>query len=126
MYKHGSRNAVMGAFLALFGLCHTGRCGAAASTAGASTAPAPTPAAPRAAAPTAALPRVTPPMSAAQVIQVLDQTVDWYRTLGLQQRTANEPSDLLILYDNRQTANKVMALAFDVARADADLLGKGP
>lgn len=65
-------------------------------------------------------------MSAPQVIQVLDQTVDWYRTLGLQQQTANEPSDLLILYDNRQTANKVMALAFDMARADADLLGKEP
>jgi hypothetical protein len=65
-------------------------------------------------------------MSAAQVIQVLDQTIDWYRTLGLQQQTANEPSDLLILYDNRQTANRVMALAFEMARADADLLGKEP
>jgi len=65
-------------------------------------------------------------MSAAQVIQVLDQTVEWYRTLGLQQQTATQPSDLLILYDNRQTANEVMALAFDIARADADLLGKEP
>ncbi|HWJ34515.1 MAG TPA: mechanosensitive ion channel domain-containing protein [Steroidobacteraceae bacterium] len=65
-------------------------------------------------------------MSAAQVIQVLDQTVDWYRTLGIQQQAANEPSDLLILYDNRQTANKLMALAFDIARADADLLSKEP
>jgi small-conductance mechanosensitive channel len=116
MYKLGSRNAVMGALLALFGLCYTSRWGAAAPTAAGSTA----------AAPTATLPPVVPPMSAAQVIQVLDQTVDWYRTLGLQQQTANEPSDLLILYDNRQTANKVMALAFDVARADADLLGKEP
>ncbi|MEA3149296.1 MAG: hypothetical protein QOD56_235, partial [Gammaproteobacteria bacterium] len=65
-------------------------------------------------------------MSAAQVITVLDQTVDWYRTLGLQQQVANEPSDMLILYDNRQTANKVMSLAFDIARADADMLGKEP
>ncbi len=63
-------------------------------------------------------------MSAAQVIQFLDQTVDWYRTLGLQQQVANAPSDLLILYDNRQTANKVVALAFDIARADADLLAR--
>ena len=65
-------------------------------------------------------------MTAAQVITVLDQTVDWYRTLGLQQQAANEPSDVLILYDNRQTANKVMSLAFDIARADAEMLGKEP
>jgi small-conductance mechanosensitive channel len=62
-------------------------------------------------------------MSAAQVIEVLDQTVDWYRTLGMQQQVATEPSDQLILYDNRQTANKVIALAFDIARANADILG---
>jgi small-conductance mechanosensitive channel len=65
-------------------------------------------------------------MTAVQVITVLDQTVDWYRTLGLQQQAANEPSDLLILYDNRQTANRVMALAFDIARADAEMLDKEP
>jgi small-conductance mechanosensitive channel len=65
-------------------------------------------------------------MASAQVIQVLDQAVDWYRTLGTQQQAANEPSDLLFLYDNRQTAAKVMALAFDIARADADMLAKSP
>ena len=56
----------------------------------------------------------------------LDQAVDWYRTLGIQQQAANEPSDLLFLYDNRQTAAKVMGLAFDIARADADMLAKAP
>jgi len=65
-----------------------------------------------------------PPMTAAQVITVLDQTVDWYRTLGLQQQAASDPSDLLILYDNRQTATKVLGLAFDLARANADMLSK--
>jgi hypothetical protein len=65
-------------------------------------------------------------MASAQVIQVLDQAVDWYRTLGTQQQAANEPSDLLFLYDNRQTAAKVMGLAFDIARADADMLAKAP
>ncbi len=72
----------------------------------------------------AALPPIAPPMTASQVIQVLDQTVDWYRTLGLQQQAANEPSDMLFFYDNRQTASKVMSLAFDIARANADLLSK--
>ena len=57
-----------------------------------------------------------------QVIQILDQTVDWYRTLGTQQQTASQPSDLLILYANQQTASQVVGLAFDIARANAELL----
>jgi small-conductance mechanosensitive channel len=63
-------------------------------------------------------------MTGPQVIQLLDQAIDWYRTLGIQQQAANEPSDQLILYDNRQTANQVLGLAFDIARADAELLAK--
>ncbi|HEX7013160.1 MAG TPA: mechanosensitive ion channel domain-containing protein [Steroidobacteraceae bacterium] len=61
-------------------------------------------------------------MTGDQVVQILDQTVDWYRTLGLQQQAATQPSDLLILYANRQTAEKLMALAFEIARANAELL----
>jgi small-conductance mechanosensitive channel len=64
------------------------------------------------------------PMSGRQVIQVLDQTIDWYRTLGIQQQVSNEPSDLLILYDNRQTANQVIGSAFEVARTNAEILAK--
>jgi small-conductance mechanosensitive channel len=75
---------------------------------------------------TAAAQSPAPPMSAPRVIQVLDQTIDWYRTLGIQQQAANEPSDLLILYDNRQTANQVIELAFEMARADAELLARQP
>ena len=57
-----------------------------------------------------------------QVVQILDETVDWYRTLGAQQQTATQPSDLLILYANQQTADKVIGLAFELARANAELL----
>src|SRR6201997_5813803 len=57
-----------------------------------------------------------------QVVQILDETVEWYRTLGAQQQTATQPSDLLILYANQQTADKVIALAFELARANAELL----
>ncbi|GAC1668789.1 MAG: hypothetical protein NVS9B2_12410 [Steroidobacteraceae bacterium] len=78
-----------------------------------------------AAQPTSA-PSVAAPMTGAEVIQILDQTIAWYRTLGIQQQVANEPSDLLILYDNRHIANEAVALAFDIARADADLLAKQP
>lgn len=61
-------------------------------------------------------------MTGDQVVQILDETVDWYRMLGTQQQAATQPSDLLILYANRQTADKVMALAFEIARANAELL----
>ena len=66
------------------------------------------------------------PMNGPQVIQLLDQTVNWYRTLGIQQQAANEPSDMLILYDNRQTASRVIGLAFDIARANVEILAKQP
>jgi hypothetical protein len=69
-------------------------------------------------------PAVVAPMTGPKVIELLDKTIDWYRTLGIQQQAANEPSDLLILYDNRQTANQVLALAFEIARADAEILAK--
>ncbi len=61
-------------------------------------------------------------MSGTQVIDMLDQTVDWYRTLATQQQFSTEPSDLLILNENRQIAAQVTALAFDVARAGAALI----
>jgi small-conductance mechanosensitive channel len=97
---------------------------AAPATAAPATA---APAAPAAAASsTVALAAQAAPMTGPQVIQLLDQTVNWYRTLGIQQQAANEPSDLLILYDNRQTASHVMGLAFDIARANAEILAKQP
>lgn len=61
-------------------------------------------------------------MTGDRVIQILDETVDWYRTLGVQQQSASQPSDLLILYANRQIADQVVGLAFELARANAELL----
>ncbi len=73
-------------------------------------------------APTPASGAIAPPMSGTEVIEMLDQTVGWYRTLATQQQFSTEPSDLLILYENRQIANQVTGLAFDVARAAARLV----
>jgi small-conductance mechanosensitive channel len=61
-------------------------------------------------------------MTGEQVVQILDETVDWYRALGTQQQAATQPSDLLILYANRQIADKLMTLAFEIARANAELI----
>jgi small-conductance mechanosensitive channel len=59
------------------------------------------------------------PLSAPQVLQFLDQTIDWYHGLSVQQQIATTPTDIAILYDNRQTATQVVQLAFDFARAEA-------
>jgi small-conductance mechanosensitive channel len=69
-----------------------------------------------------ALPTHVSVLAGEQVIQILDETVDWYRTLGAQQQSATQPSDLLILYANQQTADKAIGLAFELARANAELL----
>jgi small-conductance mechanosensitive channel len=61
-------------------------------------------------------------LTAEQLLQILDETVDWYRTLGTQQQSATQPSDLLLFYANRQLADKVINLAFGIARANAELL----
>lgn len=87
----------------------------------------PSPASPPVSQPQPPPPAAQPaPMTGSQVIQVLDQTIDWYRTLGIQQQAANEPSDLLILYDNRQTASQIVASSFDMARADVGILAAQP
>jgi Mechanosensitive ion channel len=61
-------------------------------------------------------------LTSKQVVEILDDTVTWYRTLATQQQAATQPSDLLILYANRQMASEVVGLAFDIARANAELL----
>ena len=83
-----------------------------------------TPDAPASRVPASSVPASGAPLTGPQVIQMLDQSIAWYRTLGVQTAVANEPSDLLILYENRQTANQVIALAFEIARADVDILSK--
>jgi hypothetical protein len=61
-------------------------------------------------------------LSAKEVVEILDQTSEWYRTLEPQQQSAAQPSEVLILYANRQIADKVVELAVELARADAELL----
>src|ERR1700730_17657067 len=59
------------------------------------------------------------PLTAAQVLRFLDETIDWYRGLTAQQQIATTPTDLAILYDNRQAATQAVRLAFEFARAQA-------
>jgi small-conductance mechanosensitive channel len=74
----------------------------------------------------AAAPQDSPstPLTSAQVLQFLDQTIDWFHGLAEQQQIATTPTDIAILYDNRETAMQAVRLAFDFARAEAGLIGE--
>jgi small-conductance mechanosensitive channel len=61
-------------------------------------------------------------LSASEVVEILDRTSEWYRTLGLPQQNSLQPSEVLILYANRQIADKMVDLVIELARADAELL----
>ena len=58
------------------------------------------------------------------IIQFLNQTINWYRQLAVESQIAKEPSDVLVVNDNRQVANQVVRLAFEYARAQADSMSK--
>lgn len=64
----------------------------------------------------------TTPANGEEVIPFLNQTIEWYRQITVQQQLATEPSDVLFLNDNRQIADQVVRLSFDYARARAQAL----
>ena len=60
--------------------------------------------------------------SAEDIISFLNQTIVWSRQLTAEQQLVNEPSDALFLNDSRRVADQVVKLAFDYARARAQVL----
>jgi len=61
-----------------------------------------------------------------EVIGYLNQSIDWYRQLTIEEQVSTDPSDVLFLNDDHLTAGQVLHLSFDFARADAQLLaGQG-
>ena len=61
------------------------------------------------------------PSDPPDLIRFLEQTIGWYRQLAVEQQIATEPSDAMVVYDNRHIANQVVQLAFDFARAKTAL-----
>jgi small-conductance mechanosensitive channel len=55
------------------------------------------------------------------VIAYLNQNIDWYRHLVNEEGIASDPSDVLYVNDNRQTASQIVRLSFEFARAAAQL-----
>src|ERR1051326_5589089 len=67
-------------------------------------------------------PAPTPGPSGEDIIPFLNQTIVWSRQVSAEQQLVTEPSDTLFLNDSRQTADQVVRLAFDFARARAQVL----
>jgi small-conductance mechanosensitive channel len=59
---------------------------------------------------------------AQDVLSFLNQSIDWYRQLVIEEQIATDPGDVLFLDDDRQTAVQILGLSFDFARADAQVL----
>ncbi len=60
----------------------------------------------------------------ADVLQFLNQTIDWYRGLAVEAQVAKEPSGVLVFNDDRISADQIVRMAFDYARGEADILAK--
>jgi small-conductance mechanosensitive channel len=58
----------------------------------------------------------------AQVVSFLNQSIDWYRNAAAEQRLAEQPAEVLFVYNDRQLANQILSLSFDYARGVAQLL----
>ena len=54
-----------------------------------------------------------------QVLSYLNQSIDWYRHLAIEEQIAADPTDILFVNDDRQMANQIIRQSFDFARAAA-------
>src|SRR5262245_47811091 len=67
-------------------------------------------------------PQPTPLPSAQDTIAYLNQAIDWYRHLSVEEGIAVDPADIRFLNDDRQVAKQILQLSFDFARSNAKLL----
>jgi hypothetical protein len=62
------------------------------------------------------------PMDAAHVLAFLNRTIAWDEQLDVQGELADQPTDILYVNDNRQLGKQVVDLAFQAAKAEAQML----
>jgi small-conductance mechanosensitive channel len=56
------------------------------------------------------------------LIDYLNQSIDWYRHLAVEESSSTDPADLLFINDNRQMASQIVRQSFDFGRAAAQLI----
>lgn len=59
-----------------------------------------------------------------RIIEFLGGTISWYHQLAVEQKLANQPSDVTFVQQNRSIADQVVQLAFAYARTQAQLQDK--
>ena len=65
--------------------------------------------------------QTNPPASdRSQILQFLDQTINWYRQIDAERQIATEPEDIIAVSDDRALADQIVRQAFEFARAEAD------
>jgi len=62
------------------------------------------------------------PLDRSQIVPFLNQTLNWYRQMNVDQQIANDPSEVTIVSDNRQLAGQIVRLSFDFARQQRTIL----
>jgi len=65
-----------------------------------------------------------PGLSAADVIQFVSKTCDWYRQAQLEQQIADEPADSIYLADQQRMADQIVRWGFEFARQAEPLVEK--
>ncbi len=70
----------------------------------------------------AAPPAPSEPNDAAHILLFLNRTLGWYQRIDAQADLADQPTDILYLNDNRQLARQIVALSFEAAKAEGQLL----
>src|SRR5260370_11755175 len=66
------------------------------------------------------------PSRAADVVAFLNKTVGWYQQATAQQQVVRDPGDLVFFNDSRQTADQIVRLSFEFARARAKSISSQP
>ncbi len=60
----------------------------------------------------------------AALLQYLNRTITWYRQIDLQRQMASDPDEEMVVSENLQIGNQVVALAFEFARVRAESIEK--
>ena len=74
----------------------------------------------------AAAPTGTPPVTGADVIGHLEETIAWYRSVTMVERSAALANDVLLRETAHRTSTEALQRGFAFARAQAGLLGTDP
>ncbi|HEY1802143.1 MAG TPA: mechanosensitive ion channel family protein [Terriglobales bacterium] len=65
-------------------------------------------------------------VGSAEILQLLNRTINWYHQLAIEQQVVTEADDITFADDNRRVAPQVVQLAFEFARQQAQAAAKQP